>query len=341
MTLPVLDLRSDFVARPTPQMVAFASAAAQRPAAFLPWADPLVQELQSTGAALFGRQHATFTINCTTANYLALCHHAAAVDCVVLSADSHIVRNEGRLLRISAQDREVIVTHDAEGAAKAALARGRRVLLALENSQLYRCGRALDLADLARCRALKVGAAGRLAVHLDGSRIFNAQAAAGYDLCRDFDFVDSLAFSLNKGLAAPIGALLVGAPELIDAANAQALAEARFVRPAHIPAAYGLAALRQTLSDLAEDNRRTAALAQALDGRTAARVEYGGTNILFLCWDAPGPAEQLVRGLEQRGILARQFRDAATVRLVFHRDIDDLGLARLERELLAACGVRA
>jgi len=338
VSLPApLDLRSDFVARPTAAMVAFAAEAAGRAAAFLPWDDPLVQELEATGAGLFGRRHASFVINCTTANYFALCHHAAEVEAVVLPAQSHVVRHEAALLPLATAGREMIVAEDAPAAAAVALERGRRVLLTLENSDLYRCGRALDGAELARYRALKVAAGGRLRLHLDGSRIFNAQAAAGYDLAQDFDFVDSLAVSLNKGLAAPVGALLVGEAPLIEAANARALAEARFIRPAHIPAAYALAALRQTLPDLADDNRRAAALAATLESCAPLGVEYGGTNLLFLVLPSPALTEALLAALGRRGILARIFRDPVTLRLVFHRDIDDAALLRLQATIPELC----
>ncbi len=343
MSAAVIDLRSDFVARPTPEMIAFAGQAALRDAAFQPWEDPLVQELTALGAGLLGRSHASFTINCTTANYLALSQHARAFDRLVLARDSHIVRHEHVLLQGIRTGQPPVVADDAVGAAAGLLAQGGSLLLAVENTELYRCGRPLDCDDLERLRALKQAAGGRLGLHLDGSRLFNAQAAMGYDLTADFALFDSIAISLNKGLAAPIGALLVGGRDLVDAAYAQAAAEARVVRPAHIPAAYALMALRQTQPDLAHDNRRAALLAAGLRDRLRARgapsplVDYGGSNILFLAWPAEEPATRAVARLAARGILVRRFRDPSTVRLVFHRDIDDACLARLEPEILAAC----
>jgi len=334
-----IDLRSDFVARPTAEMIAFAGEAALRPAAFLPWEDPLVQELEAAGAALFGRLRATFAINCSTANYLALSQLLGRFDCLVLDRDSHVVRHEAALLGFVEARGRVVIAKDGLSAAMALLREGRRVLLGLENTQLYACGRALDDADLARLRAAKSEAGDRLGLHLDGSRLFNAAAARGYDLVRDFDFVDSLSLSLNKGLAAPIGALLVAESDVIDACNAQALAEARIVRPAHVPAAYGLVALRRR-AELAHDNRRAAALASGLVaafGATGPQVEYGGTNIVFIGgFEAPA-VPQVIARLATRGILVRAFRDAATIRLVFHRDVGDADLARLEREILDAC----
>jgi len=335
-----IDLRSDFVARPTAEMIAVAGEAALREAACLPWEDPLVQELEATGAALLGRRRATFTINCSTANYLALSQLLGRFDCLVLDRESHVVRHEAALLGFVEARGRVLIEADALATATALLRQGRRVLLGLENTQLYACGRALDGADLARLRAVKREAGDRLGVHLDGSRLFNAAAARGYDLARDFDFVDSLSLSLNKGLAAPIGALLVADGDVVDACNAQALAEARIVRPAHVPAAYGLVALRRQLPQLAHDNRRAASLAASLAaafGSRGLQVEYGGTNIVFLSGFEATAAGAAAARLARRGILVRAFRDESTLRLVFHRDIDDQDLARLQREIPEAC----
>ena len=334
-----VDLRSDFVARPTPEMIARAGEAALREAAFLPWEDSLVQELETAGAALLGRQYATFAINCTTANYLALSQRLGRYDRLVLAGDSHVVRNEAGLLAFLDR-RKIVVAPDAPEAAAALLREGRRVLLCIENTQLYACGRALDAADLKRLRDLHREAAGRLGLHLDGSRLFNAWAHQGYGLARDFDFVETISLSLNKGLAAPIGALLVGDRELIAACNEQALAEARIVRPAHIPAAYGLAALRQTLPGLAEDNRRAGVLARALPSeleKMGYGVEYGGTNILFLTGFSGEGAAGFVRASAAVGLLARVFRDPCTARLVVHRDIDDDCLERISTDIPRLC----
>ena len=249
----------------------------------------------------------------------------------MLAADSHVVRNETGLLAFLDR-RKIVVDPDAPGAAAALLREGRRVLLCIENTQLYACGRALEAGELGHLRDLHGQADGRLGLHLDGSRLFNAWARERYDLVRDLDFVESISLSLNKGLAAPIGALLVGGPELIEACNAQALAEARIVRPAHVPAAYGLAALRLTLPGIADDNRRAGyvacALLATLEG-SGLRVEYGGTNIVFLSGFVGEEAAAFVAAAAEADLLVRVFRDPSTVRLVFHRDIDDAAAERV------------
>lgn len=334
-----IDLRSDFVARPTAAMIAFASEVATRAASFLPWEDCLVQELERLGADLLGRSAATFTINCTTANYLAMAHLSTRIDRLVLSDDSHIVRNEAGLLPSLPLKQPPLVVSDTITCAQALLKDGQSVLLAIENSELYRCGRPLCQEELGALRGLKRDAGDRLRLHLDGSRLLNAHAALGYDLVRDFDFIDSISISLNKGLAAPIGALLLGDDEMVASANARALQEGRIVRPAHIPAAYGLMALRTTLGDLEGDNRRAATVARLLSERLAtsgATIEYGGTNIVFAVWQDARLASDFVERLGTANVLGRVFRDDRTVRLVFHRDVDDDAVLEIERVILAA-----
>lgn len=341
MTVAVwIDLRTDFVSKPTEAMINYASRTASADAAFVPWEDPVVRELASYSASLLGKEAGSFQINCTTANYLALQHHLRSCDVAIVGRFSHLVRHEAFLLQ-GLFDNHRIKIVDCPLATERLVSEHRgHVLLCLENTILYEAGRSLDSRELRMLEVLRERFGDALRIHIDGSRIFNAHAAMNYRLASDFRSVDSISFSLNKGLCAPTGAMLVGSSALIEQADKQSIAEGRFIRPAHIAAAYAVVALREMLPVLGDDNRRAAAIAallrRGLETSGCYEVEYGGTNIVYLTFPSPEKAISFVADLEARHVMVRRFRDSRTVRLVFHKDVDDSAVKRLE-PLLMVC----
>jgi threonine aldolase len=59
-----------------------------------------------------------------------------------------------------------------------------------------------------------------LPVHLDGARIFNAATSLNTQVADLVDGCDSVMFCLSKGLAAPVGSMLVGSHSFIEKARA-------------------------------------------------------------------------------------------------------------------------
>ena len=55
-----------------------------------------------------------------------------------------------------------------------------------------------------------LAAARGVPVHLDGSRLFNAAAFLGVEVADLTRHADTVSLSLNKGLSAPLGAVLAG-----------------------------------------------------------------------------------------------------------------------------------
>jgi threonine aldolase len=148
-------------------------------------------------------------------------------------------------------------------------------------------------------------------VHLDGARLANAAVALGVPLADLAAPADTVAFSLNKGLCAPFGAMLAGEAAVIEHARAhlKRLGGAT-VHKAGILAAAGLVALG-LVDRLAEDHRRARVLAELLG------LPEPETNIVLTNLDA----EALPR-LAALGVLAFA-PDGRRVRLVTHRGIDD------------------
>jgi threonine aldolase len=201
-------------------------------------------------------------------------------------------------------------------------------LLWLENTHVGSGGTVLGLDAMERM----IDAARRADahVHLDGSRIFNAAAHLGTSAARLARDADTVSVSLNKGLAAPMGAILAGSRLLIEQATRVRQMFGGGWRPAHIPAAAALVALRTMVDRIADDHARARELADGLRGIPGLRVDPAQvqTNIVFV---DPEPefvsAAALVERLRDRGVLAMQL-SRERIRLVLWHGIGEAQVRR-------------
>ena len=175
-------------------------------------------------------------------------------------------------------------------------------------------------------------------VHLDGARLFNAAVALGVPVRELASPVNTVAVSLNKGLCAPLGAVLAGRIEVIELAHRtlRRLGGAS-VHKAGIAAAAALVALDTLVDRLADDHRRArelAALLQKIPGLEVKPAEIE-TNIVLVDVSGTGlDPEEFLRRLAERGVLGLE-RDTSRVRFVTHRLIGDAEVARAA-EVVAA-----
>jgi threonine aldolase len=286
----VIDLRSDFCAPPTEEMWA-----AMRAAPF-GWAaageDESVNELERRSAELLGKEAAVFVATCTLANLAALLALTEPGERVAIADDAHIVVNEGDWLT------------ELAGLVPVTLAEPAPVLC-LENTRTRAGGTVITIEETFRL------AAGAERVHLDGARLANAAVALGVPIADLAAPADTVAFSLNKGLCAPFGAVLAGKAPVIELARTHLKqVGGATVHKAGILAAAGLVALG-LVGRLAEDHRRARVVAAGLG------LPEPETNIVL----TDLPAEALPR-LASRGVLAMA-PDGERVRLVTHRGIAD------------------
>lgn len=293
----MIDLRSDWVTQPTERM--WQAMRTATPAA--------LPELEAAAAELLGKEAAVWTPTCSAANLAALLTLAAPGDRVALQPDAHILTTEGMGIEHVAGLVPVGLAEVDEAA-----------LVCLENTHTRSGGTVLSVAETAE---LSVRAP---VAHLDGARLPNAAAALGTTLAELAAPADTVALSLNKGLGAPMGAVLAGPAGVIDEAQVQLRRiGAASVHKAHVFAAAGLAALDR-LPLVAEDNARAADLAARIEG-FGVTVNRPRTNIV-LCSFEELDADTALAGLERSGVLALAF--AGKVRLVTHQGIDDAAVAR-------------
>src|SRR5271167_260231 len=169
-----------------------------------------------------------------------------------------------------------------------------------------------------------------LKVHLDGARIFNAAVALGESVAAMTKNVDSVMFCLSKGLAAPVGSMIVGSKEFIGKARIYRKMFGGGMRQAGVIAAAGLIALEKSPARLHVDHENAQVLAQGIaqiPGLTIEPAKVRTNIVIFDCTKTGKTAVELCEALGERGVLAQ---DTAPylVRFVTHCDVDRAGCER-------------
>ncbi|MBL8697066.1 MAG: low specificity L-threonine aldolase [Alphaproteobacteria bacterium] len=334
----IVDLRSDLLTRPTPEMIDAMRAASLRPWSFDLREDPDQRALEADLACLLGHEDALIMPTSTMANEIALMLLARPGETILAPAEIHIVTSEagapaalaGVVVRSLDSHEPPLADWRTALAAKPDALRSRIAAIAMENTHNRAGGAAIDVATtsavLALARSHGIGA------HLDGARLFNAAIAldaAPAALAAGFDTVT---VSLNKGLGAPIGAALAGSRASIEQALVLRQRLGGGIRPTAVFAAAARVALARW-RDAAEDHRRAAALVGAIDGLPGLRVVRPAhpTNIVVVELGTLDVA-QAEAGLAARGVLAIPF-GPRRLRFVVYRGIDDADIAHA----VAAC----
>ena len=337
----VIDLRSDTVTRPTPEMrEAIANAVVDDDVL---GADPTVAKLEQYAAELLGKEAAVFMPSGTMTNQAALRVHCQPGDEFICEAGCHIYNYEqGAFAQLSGLVARTIPGE--QGILKLDQLRDlvlpendhfvRTRLVCLENTHNRGGGKIFPLAE---CQAICEWARAKgLATHLDGARLFNAVVATGVSVSDWAKPFDTISICLSKGLGAPVGSLLVGSSENMKKARRCRKLFGGGMRQSGIIAAGGLYALENNIDRLAEDHRHAKELSQAID-RTSGLNLVGGepdTNILFFEVDpAICDASQLAERLEQEGILVLAV-SPTRIRAITHLGINDSDIHRVGEALL-------
>lgn len=318
-----IDLRSDTVTWPTDEMREAMARAEVGDDVYED--DPTMNELQALGARLVGKEAALFVPSGTFGNQLALFTHCRRGTEVILGDDCHIVAHEaGAPSVIAGVQLRTLPTREGEMDDAAVESRVRpggdihypdTSLICLENASGG--GRALPLAYMDSMRA--VADRHGLPIHLDGARLFNAAAALGVDAREIAARADSVMFCLSKGLCAPVGSLLAGSREFVEAARRKRKVMGGGMRQAGVLAAAGLIALGPMRERLSEDHRNAGDLAARLSTLPGVRILGTGKriNMVFLTLDGLRDPERFVAFLKERNILVNPPEEGA-LRLVTH-----------------------
>lgn len=329
----LIDLRSDTVTQPTPSMRKAIAEAIVGDDVY--GEDPTVNQLEREVADLLGKESGLFVLTGTMGNLISVLTHCGRGEEVIVGDKAHIFLYEAGGSAALGGIHPYPVHTEPDGSLSLSSVRAavrpddihcpRTKLLCLENTQAQLGGIPLsltylqDIGQLAR----ELG----LLLHCDGARLWNAAVTTGVDpvrLCKPFD---SLSVCLSKGLAAPMGSVIVGRVSFINEARRLRKLLGMGSRQAGIIAAAGLIAIREMQSRLLIDHENAQILAKGLVVSGYRVIHSVQTNIvLFHQHEDDGlPLQERLRIWQQRGLLV-SLLDDTTIRAVTHYGIDRIDI---------------
>jgi threonine aldolase len=332
-----IDLRSDTVTQPTPEMRRAMAEAEVGDDVY--GEDPTVNHLQAMAAAHTGHEAGLFVSSGTQGNLIAVLAHCERGDEVILGKSAHTFLYEaGGISALGGVHSSQIPNQPDGTLALEDIAAAIRPddshhpitrLITLENTH-NRCGGAVlgadytrTVADFAHSRNIKL--------HIDGARLFNAAVSLGISAKELSAPADSVTFCLSKALCAPVGSVLTGSHDFIRRAHRARKILGGGMRQAGILAAAGIVALETMVDRLADDHRRAQTLAAGLRTLPGLVLDPGSphTNMIFctLADGVPYKASEVAEKLTTYGVRAG-VTGSRRFRLVLHYWIDDEGMAR-------------
>jgi threonine aldolase len=335
-----IDLRSDTVTTPTPEMRRAMADAEVGDDVY--GEDPTINRFQERAAELLGKEAALYVPSGTMANQLALRVLARPGTEVLCAERAHVFRYEAAAaawnsavqLHPFPDDDGLLDARSLDQTIQDSGHHGPAVsLISIENTHMPTCGRPWRAGEVATVGA--VGERHAVALYCDGARIWNASVALDVPARDLVAPATAVMFCVSKGLGAPVGSVLCGLRDVIREAREHRQRLGGGMRQAGVIAAAGLVALDSMIDRLADDHRRARRLAEAVAERWPDSVAPDAVETNMVCAIADRLPESLLERLDAEGIRAGTI-DTRTVRFVTHKDVDD---ADLERVLKTLAGI--
>lgn len=305
----MIDLRSDTVTQPTPEM---RQAIAQAPVGDdVLGDDPTVNELEETVAALLGKEAAVYMPSGTMTNQVALRVHTEPGDEIILESQAHIYYYEGggpaalsgAMCRLVQGKRGIFTAADLKAALRSPNVHyPRTTLVCLENTHNRGGGAIFPLHTIQEIAA--VCHDNDLRLHLDGARFWNACVATGISEAEHAAPFDTVSVCFSKGLGAPVGSALVGTKENMQRARRFRKMFGGGMRQAGVIAAGALYAVNHHRDRLADDHANAQRLAHGLAAIAdiTLNVEDVQTNLVYFHTPKDLPASTLAEQLLEKGV---------------------------------------
>ena len=327
----MIDLRSDTVTKPSPQMREAIAKANVGDDVY--GEDPTVNELEQKVAKMFGKEAALFTPTGSLANQLCIRTLVKPGEELLTETASHIARAElgaaavfsGITTRTWPSERGVVqadqplaIAHPDAGPYLVST-----TAIAIENTHNFGGGSVQQILEIKKLRAATNEM--KIAMHLDGARIWNAHVATQVSLTDYAENFDTISVCLSKGLGAPAGSLMISTAERVASARIWRKRYGAGLRQVGILAAAGIYALDNNLKFLQKDHERAKQIAVSVS-KVAPKVinpDYVETNIVALDLNSTSlTAGKLSEQLKAEGILAGAL-GPKFLRLVTHMDLTD------------------
>ena len=331
------DFRSDTVTRPTAAMRRAMAEAEVGDDVY--GEDPTVRRLEERTAEILGREAALFVPTGSMGNQIAMRVLARPASEVLVESRAHVFNAEmaamaalsGLLPRPIAAAGGILTPELVEPWIQTDNPlRPQTALLALENTINFWGGKVVPL-DAQRGLAALCRRRG-IALHLDGSRLWNAAAATGITERELSEGADSVNVCFSKGLGAPVGSAVAGSRDFVAEARRARKLFGGGMRQAGVLAAAALVAL-DSRDRLVDDHALAQRLAAGLAALRGVALPYGcDTNIVIFVVPAGKRAADWVAAFRESGVLCSAY-PGEEIRMVTHRDV---GTADVDRALAAA-----
>ena len=330
--MDLIDLRSDTVTKPTPEMREVIKNAEVGDDVY--GEDPTVNQLEEESARILGKEAGLFIPSGTMGNLAAIITHCNRGSEIILGDRAHTFLFEVGGIAALGGIQTHILPNQSDGTLRLDDIRGAirtndihdppTQLITLENTH-NRCGGAVLNPEYSQ-EVGQIAKANQLKFHLDGARIFNAAVALDIDPAVLAKPADSVMFCLSKGLGAPIGSILCGDAKFIQQARKIRKMLGGGMRQVGLIAAAGLYALENHLPLIKDDHRRALELARGLseiDGLILMN-EVPPSNMVYVQFneEVSLSVNDIVGKLRKRGILVGR-ESEAQLRLVLHLWISD------------------
>jgi len=330
----IIDLRSDTLTKPTPAMLDAMMKAEVGDDVY--GEDPSVNRLQQMSAELFGMEAALFCPSGTMTNQIAIKVHTKPGDELVCADNSHVYKYEGggiafnsgvQAKTLKGERGKITATQIDDAINNEDVHFPATRLVCLENTANRGGGSVYELEEIRKIRQLCDEK--KLALHLDGARIFNAIVKADYtarDIGTQFH---SVSVCLSKGLGTPLGSVLLGSREFINQAKRVRKVFGGGMRQAGYIAAAGIYALQHHINRLKEDHKKAATVSEVL-GKISfvSEIMPVETNIIIFKLNDSSKTQPFIEDLRAADILVSKI-SADECRMVFHLDITDEMVDRL------------
>ena len=342
--MPVIDLRSDTVTKPTPEMRRAMAEAEVGDDVF--GDDPTVIALEERAAELLGKEAGLFVASGAMGNLVAQVAHVARGQETIAGEQSHLVMDEAASHAVVVGSSIRVIHEGPDGTldpdeVRAAFRDPTDVhepitgLVAIENASAHTMNQPLSAAytrEIAR-----VAHDGGVPLHVDGARFWNSVVALGERPTDLAGPADSLTFCLSKGLACPVGSVVVGSRDFIWKARRARKLLGGGMRQVGVLAAPGLLALRDgpagMIERLADDHANARRLAEALaemDGIVSAgdvaqptpgRLDPARATTNFVVFRVERDRAAFIEALERRNVLVVAYPHGQ-VRAVTHYGVE-------------------
>jgi threonine aldolase len=329
----IVDLRSDTVTRPTPDMRRAMAEADVGDDVF--GEDPTVNRLQERIAELLGCEAALFVPSGTMANHVSIAAHTHPGDEVICEKDAHIFYYEAgapaslsgvQIFPLAGTAGILDPVQIEEAIRPDNVHHPRTALIEIENTHNRAGGAVYPIETLRAIR--QVASRHGIAMHMDGARLWNASTASGVPMKEYAACFDSVSVCFSKGLGAPVGSAVAGSRPFIDKAKRIRKRFGGGMRQAGVLGAAALYAMEHHVGRLAEDHRNARRLAEGLahiPGLTADPSTVQ-TNIVFVDCPAGGEALSAFIGrLQREGVLVMA-TGPTRLRAVTHLDVTEEGI---------------